>query len=133
MVNYNQGMAEKPPTPGPVPEEAGQCNQAPVPLPGAERPGPPPVAFYGEYDEAGVDLSLLRYLLRLSPLDRLRLMEQHARETLLLYEYGRRQRERSLSWFADESGGARELAAPESRHEQRPGLPKQLAAAVSAE
>jgi hypothetical protein len=49
--------------------------------------------YYGEYDEAGVDLSLLRYMLRLSPLERLVLMEQHARDTRLLYEYGQRHRE----------------------------------------
>jgi hypothetical protein len=47
----------------------------------------------GEYDEAGVDLSLLRYMLELSPLERLTRMEQHARDTQVLYEYGRRHRE----------------------------------------
>jgi hypothetical protein len=46
-----------------------------------------------EYDEAGVDLSLLRYMLELSPLERLRHMERHARDTRMLYEYGRRHRE----------------------------------------
>jgi hypothetical protein len=49
--------------------------------------------YYGEYDANGVDLSLLRYLLQLSPLERLTLMERHARDTQTLYEYGRRHRE----------------------------------------
>jgi hypothetical protein len=48
---------------------------------------------YPEQDENGVDLSLLRYMLALSPLERLRLMERKARETLTLNEYGRRHRE----------------------------------------
>jgi len=48
---------------------------------------------YPEQDENGVDLSLLRYMLALSPLERLRLMERKARETLILNEYGRRHRE----------------------------------------
>jgi hypothetical protein len=50
----------------------------------------PGANFYGEQDESGVDLSLLRYTLSLSPLERLRLMERHARDTQLLIEYGRR-------------------------------------------
>lgn len=58
----------------------------------AAAPGPAP---YGDYDENGVDLSLLRYLLSLSPLERLRLMERHARDTQMLNEYGRRYREAS--------------------------------------
>ena len=48
---------------------------------------------YGEQDANGVDLSLIRYMLSLSPLDRLRVMERHARDTLILMEYGRRARE----------------------------------------
>jgi len=56
-------------------------------------PKPPSANDYGEQDENGVDLSLLRYMLRLSPLERLRVMERHARDTELLYEYGRRHRE----------------------------------------
>lgn len=48
---------------------------------------------FEDYDEAGVDLSLLRHTLRLAPLDRLLLMEAHARDTLRLYEYGRQHRE----------------------------------------
>src|SRR5262245_17439509 len=62
----------------------------------AGRPARPPGAdYYGEYDENGVDLSLLRYTLSLSPLERLQRMEKHARDTLILMEYGRRHRERS--------------------------------------
>jgi hypothetical protein len=51
--------------------------------------------FYGEYDENGVDLSLLRWMLRLSPLERLQVMERAARDTQILNEYGRRHREAS--------------------------------------
>jgi hypothetical protein len=51
--------------------------------------------YYGEYDENGVDLSLLRWMLRLSPLERLQVMERAARDTLILNEYGRRHREAS--------------------------------------
>ena len=38
--------------------------------------------YYGEYNEAGVDLSLLRSFLKLTPLERLVVMESHARDTL---------------------------------------------------
>jgi len=48
---------------------------------------------FGEYDSFGVDVSLLRWMLGLSPLERLVKMEQHARETQSLLEYGRRHRE----------------------------------------
>jgi hypothetical protein len=48
---------------------------------------------FGEYDQAGVDLSLLRYTLGLSPIERLLLMERCARDTLALRDYGRRYRE----------------------------------------
>lgn len=56
-------------------------------------PGSPLAGWYGEYDEAGVDLSLLRWMLQLTPYERLVHMERHARDTLLLYEYGLRHRE----------------------------------------
>jgi len=49
--------------------------------------------YYGEYDENGVDVSLIRYMLGRTPLERLILMEQHARDTQVLFEYGRRHRE----------------------------------------
>ena len=49
--------------------------------------------YYGEQDENGVDISLLRWMLSHSPLERLLIMERHARDTELLLEYGRRNRE----------------------------------------
>jgi hypothetical protein len=52
-----------------------------------------PNSTYGEYDNNGVDLSLIRYMLRMTPLERLIVMEQHARDTSTLLEYGRRHRE----------------------------------------
>lgn len=57
--------------------------------------GPTGVApgSFGEYDSRGVDVSLLRWMLRLSPLERLVKMEQHAQETQILLAYGRRHRE----------------------------------------
>jgi hypothetical protein len=54
---------------------------------------PPAALDYGDYDDSGVDLSLLRYMLGLSPLERLMRMEEHARDTLVLYEYGRQHRQ----------------------------------------
>lgn len=67
-------------------------SEDPVLTPGSAslRPGG---LFAGERDENGVDLSLLRYLQGLSPWERLILMERHARDTRLLYEYGRKHRE----------------------------------------
>ena len=53
----------------------------------------PAVDFYGEYDDNGVDVSLLRYVLSLSPLQRLKVMEKSARDTRILHEYGRKHRE----------------------------------------
>ena len=52
---------------------------------------------YGDYDASGVDLSLLRYMLRLTPLQRLIAMERHARDMVILHEYGRRNREAKAS------------------------------------
>jgi hypothetical protein len=49
--------------------------------------------YYGDYSESGVDLSLLRENLKLTPLERLIRMEEHARNTKLLLEYGRKHRE----------------------------------------
>jgi hypothetical protein len=49
--------------------------------------------YHGEYDQAGADLSLLRYTLGLSPIERLLLMERCARDKLALRDYGRRYRE----------------------------------------
>jgi hypothetical protein len=53
---------------------------------------PPP--DFSHYDENGVDLSLLRWMLSLTPLERLDVMEQHAADTLELLEYGRQHREK---------------------------------------
>ena len=60
---------------------------------GVNSTGPPQGEFYGEYDDNGVDVSLIRSMLRLSPLERLAQMEQYARDTQTLGEYGRRHRE----------------------------------------
>ena len=46
-----------------------------------------------DQDEAGVDLSLIRFLQGLSPLERLVWMERHARDSQALYEHGRKHRE----------------------------------------
>jgi hypothetical protein len=58
---------------------------------------PPRADDYGEQDASGVDVSLLRYMLSLSPIERLRVMERHAQDTLQLMEYGRRAREASTA------------------------------------
>ena len=55
--------------------------------------GPPCRATHGEQDSNGVDISLLRYLLGLTPLERLVLMEGHARDTEVLHEHGHQHRE----------------------------------------
>lgn len=52
-----------------------------------ERFGP---NWYGEQDENGVDLSLIRENLRLTPLERIRKADAARRQTLRLLEYGRR-------------------------------------------
>ncbi|MHC4179661.1 MAG: hypothetical protein ACYSWU_19285 [Planctomycetota bacterium] len=49
--------------------------------------------FQGPYDDSGVDLSLIRSMLALSPLERLKLMERNARQTRVLNEYGRQHRQ----------------------------------------
>ena len=46
----------------------------------------------GDYDENGVDLSLLRWMLSMTPHERLLEMEKCARDTLELLEYGERYR-----------------------------------------
>jgi hypothetical protein len=45
---------------------------------------------FPQHDASGVDLSLLRSLLDLPPLERLMRMERAARDTKALNEYGRR-------------------------------------------
>jgi hypothetical protein len=49
--------------------------------------------WYGEQDENGVDLSLIRRLLTLTPTERVRLGEEARASTLRLMEIGRRHRE----------------------------------------
>jgi hypothetical protein len=49
---------------------------------------------FPEHDAAGVDLSLLRSILRLTPYERLQRMERAARDTKALNEFGRRHAER---------------------------------------
>jgi len=49
--------------------------------------------WYGERDENGVDVSLIREILRLSPTERLRRADRARRDALRLQEYGRRNRE----------------------------------------
>ncbi len=45
--------------------------------------------YYGEYSESGVDISLIKYLLSLSPMERVRLMERRAREISWIRENAR--------------------------------------------
>jgi hypothetical protein len=45
------------------------------------------------YDEQGVDITLIKQMLALPPIERLRHMERRARETKALWEYGRKHRE----------------------------------------
>ena len=56
----------------------------------------PPIQFpvsYGEQDEDGVVLSLIRYMLELSPRERVEQMSKACRDAYWLYQYGRRHRE----------------------------------------
>jgi hypothetical protein len=52
--------------------------------------------YYGEQDENGIDLSLIRENLKLTPLERIIRGEEYADETLGLQEYGRRHREKQV-------------------------------------
>jgi hypothetical protein len=52
--------------------------------------------WYGEQDENGIDLSLIRENLKLSPLERIRRGENAMDEALMLLEYGRRHREKQI-------------------------------------
>lgn len=54
---------------------------------------PPGALDYGEQDENGIDLSLIRANLRLTPLERIRRGDVARRRTLELMEYGRRHRQ----------------------------------------
>jgi len=51
--------------------------------------------WYGEQDENGVDLSLIRENLKLTPTERLRRGDQARRSALRLMEIGRKHRERN--------------------------------------
>ena len=48
--------------------------------------------YYGEQDENGIDLSLIRENLKLTPLERIRIAGAARRQALRLLEYGRRHR-----------------------------------------
>ena len=50
--------------------------------------------WYGEQDSSGVDLSLIREILKLSPTERARRADQSRRDALELLEYGRQHREK---------------------------------------
>lgn len=54
---------------------------------------PANLTYGGEYDENGVDVSLIRYMLTLSPLERIVRMQDHAKQCWMLYELGRHHRE----------------------------------------
>ena len=51
---------------------------------------------FGEQDENGIDLSLIRENLKLTPLERIRKADSARRQTLKLLEYGRRHRANAL-------------------------------------
>ena len=52
--------------------------------------------YYGEQDENGIDLSLIRRNLKLTPLERIRLAEAALDDALQCLEYGRRHRENQI-------------------------------------
>ena len=52
--------------------------------------------YYGEQDANGIDLSLIRENLKLTPLERIRKADGARRKTLRLMEYGRRHHENSI-------------------------------------
>jgi hypothetical protein len=61
------------------------------------KPQPRPCDLdYGEQDENGVDLTLIRHLLSLSPKERLEYMNRASRSAYEVYEIGRRSREAGL-------------------------------------
>jgi hypothetical protein len=66
----------------PFEENATQDSQSPL--------------WYGEQDVHGVDLSLIRENLKLTPRERLLRAERAARDALRLLEYGRRQRKSAV-------------------------------------
>jgi hypothetical protein len=59
------------------------------------KPVPRPIDLdYGEQDENGVDLTLIRYMLSLTPIQRLRMNDEAAQSALRLMEIGRQNREK---------------------------------------
>jgi hypothetical protein len=61
------------------------------PAEGRERFGP---LWYGDQNDEGVDLSLIREMLKLTPVQRLRRMDRARRAALRLMEYGRKNLEK---------------------------------------
>jgi hypothetical protein len=62
------------------------------------RPALPPGALdYGEQDENGIDLSLIRSNLKLTPWERVCRGDDARRQALMLREYGRRHREKTAA------------------------------------
>jgi hypothetical protein len=59
-------------------------------------PDPQSPLWYGEQDVNGVDLSLIRENLKLTPKERLLRADRARRSALRLLEYGRRQRESNI-------------------------------------
>ncbi len=57
---------------------------------------PPGHCYYGEQDENGIDLSLIRENLKLTPVERIRRADTAEQEALRLLEYGRQHRENTL-------------------------------------
>jgi hypothetical protein len=57
---------------------------------------PPSNLYYGEQDENGIDISLIRENLRLSPLERIRRGNRAREQALRLLEYGRLNRQKSI-------------------------------------
>jgi hypothetical protein len=57
-------------------------------------PSTPPWFAYGDQDENGVDLTLIRQNLELTPLERARRGDRHRLGALQLLEYGRLHREK---------------------------------------
>ena len=95
--DYNVGMRNRS-NPEAQGDSAFEEDQATFSNPEANRHsgrGTPLSVIPRHHDESGVDLSLIRYVLQLSPIERLRMMERAARDTRKLNEYGRRSRRTS--------------------------------------
>jgi hypothetical protein len=61
---------------------------------GMSKPVPRPIDLdYGEQDENGVDLTLIRYMLSLTPRERVEKLNRASRDSYELFEIGRRHRE----------------------------------------